>query len=500
MRSGSASIAIGRVEQVAKLTSVMIGQLADRGIDEELATKLDLGSLPSKRPGGGEALIIPFVSEGKIVNRKYRTLVGEKKFWQDPAPNNVQCFWNEDVLRDKTLIGEALIITEGEMDAFAAMMGGFVRVVSVPGGAPKEPLPEDTTKYKFIDRVRSLLTLDRVKEIILAVDNDAAGQNLLADLSVRLGRFRCKQLTYPLPPEGKTIKDLNDVLMCYGVEGVKQTIKRAKWLNVPGVYRLSELPPLPPDEIYELHMDAVDFRYKVRMGDFAVATGIPSHGKSTFVNDVCCRLAHNYGLRTTFASFEQSPQGDHKRNLRTWYLGKPTNNADEGEIRQADKWIDEHFSFMVPSEDDDVTLDWVLDKLEVAVIQYGSRIVVIDPWNELDHQRRRDESLTEYVGRAIKALKRFAKKMNVHLIIVAHPTKQRKNEDGTYQVPTLYDISDSANWYNKADIGFIVHRSGLLNGVLLRFAKSRYHDIIGVPGDVNADFHFASRRFINFVG
>lgn len=487
---------------MAKLTNAMIGHLADRGISEELAVKLELAALPSSRPGGGEALIIPFKRNGKAVNRKYRTVAGEKKFWQDKPPNNTQCFYNEDVLRDDTLLKEPLIITEGEVDAWSAMEAGFLRVVSVPAGAPKEPIPADqiTAKYKFIEDVRKLLTLERVKEIIIAADDDAAGRNLIADLSTRLGRFRCKVLVYPLKPanwpEGKAFKDLNDVLLAYGKAGVQKTVARAKWMHVPGVYKMSDLPPMPPDEIYEVGIPGMEEHYKVRMGDFAAWTGIPSMGKSTLVNDVVCRLAKNYGLKATFASFEQTPQGDHKRNLRSWYLHKATNGATEEELEEADAWIDEHFSFMVPSEDDDVTLDWVLDKLEVAVIQYGSRIVIIDPWNELDHQRNRDESMTEYVGRAIKALKRFAKKMMVHLIIVAHPTKQKKNEDGTYQVPTLYDISDSANWYNKADLGVIVHRTGLLNETLCRVQKSRYHDLIGVPGDCYLDFHFPSRHFL----
>jgi RecA-family ATPase len=70
-----------------------------------------------------------------------------------------------------------------------------------------------------------------------------------------------------------------------------------------------------------------------------------------------------------------------------------------------------------------VTLDWMLDRMEVAVVRHGVQVIVIDPWNEMDHTRARDETMTEYVGRAIKALKRFARKFQVHLIVIAHPTK-----------------------------------------------------------------------------
>lgn len=447
--------------------------------------------------GGGEALAIPFFREGVHVNTKYRTLDANKRMWQDAG--GVQCFWNEDCLRRDDLLDQPLIITEGELDAQAAIQAGFLRVVSVPGGAPEKPLPEDTTKYSFLDEVRKLLVADRVPEIILAVDGDGPGANLMHDLSMRLGRFRCKFLTYPKRPDetaqedGRRLKDLNEVLHAYGENGVRKTIERAQWLRVDGVYRMGELPPVPDAPIFDIGMPRLRDHYKARLGDIAIWTGIPSHGKSSLVNDLCCNLVKHHGLNVAFASFEQMPQRDHRRNLRTWFLGKPVQYASSRELREADDWIDKHFAFMVPSEDDDVTLEWTLDRMEAAAVQHGCKVIVIDPWNEMDHSKSREESLTEYTGRAIKALRRFAKKMMVHLIIVAHPSKQRKDENGQYQVPTLYDISDSAHWYNKADLGVVVHR--LETHTLIRVAKSRYHDEIGVPGEVQAEFLFDQRRF-----
>ena len=469
--------------------------LAARGLSADLAAHMGMSSLAGK--GGGEALVMPFVREGVVVNRKYRTLDGNKRMWQDK--DGVQCLWNEDCLRDDALLQQPLIITEGELDALAAIQAGFKRVVSVPGGAPDKPLPEDTTKYAFLDDARKLLSLDRVKEVILAVDGDGPGANLMHDLALRLGKFRCKFLTYPKHPSeagvegGKRLKDLNEVLFHFGPNGVAMTLQRAQWLRVDGVYRMSELPPVPDAPIYDIGIKRLRDHYKARLGDIAIWTGIPSHGKSSAVNDVCCHLVQQHGLNVAFASFEQMPQRDHRRNLRTWKMGKPVQYATPRELQEADAWIDKHFAFMVPSEDDDVTLEWALDRMEAAVIQHGCKVVVIDPWNEMDHSRDRAESLTEYTGRAIKALRRFAKKMMVHLIIVAHPSKQRKDENGQYQVPTLYDISDSAHWYNKADLGVIVHRYA--THTLIRVAKSRYHDEIGVPGDVEAGYIFDQRRF-----
>lgn len=475
-----------------QLTEILVQALEARGLDVELCAQAGLHASPK---GGGNVLVIPYLRDGVVVRNKFRTLTGDKKFWQDEG--GVKCLWNEDCLRDDTLIGKPLVITEGEMDALAVLQSGHARVVSVPDGAPKESITDpNTIKYSYLEgEARKLLLKDRVGEIILAVDGDEPGANLLRDLSVRLGRARCKFVTYPKHPEDRSIrlKDLNEVLQHYGPKGVAETLARAQWLRVDGVYRMSELPPVPPSTIYEIPMQGFRDHYKVRLGDMAVWTGIPSHGKSSLVNDVCCRLVDAHGIGVAFASFEQAPQRDHRRNLRTWFLGKPTGYADEHDLRKADAWIDQHFAFMVPSEDDDVSLDWVLDRMEAAVVQFNAKVIVIDPWNEMDHSRAHGESLTEYTGRAIKALKRFAKAFDVHLIIVAHPAKQQKDEKGEYRVPTLYDISDSAHWYNKADLGVIVHRFSDYS--LIKVAKSRYHDEIGVPGDVQATFHFEERKF-----
>jgi twinkle protein len=494
--------------QTRGLSDKHLAQIEERGLDTEVAVRMGLHSVPSKN-GGGELCVIPFYREGKIANRKYRTDLTQGsssgKMWQDKGVEKL-CF-NEDCLRDDSLLGHPLVITEGEFDALAAIECGFPRTISVPEGAPAQAVGDvESAKYAWLDPIRDLLSFERCPEIILAVDGDSAGAALLHDLSIRLMKARCKFVTYPITKWDRgrqRCKDLNEVLHEYGHKGVKEVIARAQWTRLDGIYRMGELPPVPAPMSYDIGVPVLRNHYRVRLGDLSVVTGIPSHGKTSVVNDLCCRLVFNHNLTVAFASFEQSPQRDHRRNLRTWYNKAPVISQSDDQIAMADQWIDRHFSFIVPSDEDDVTLDWALDKAEAAVIRHGAKIVVFDPWNEMDHVRERGESLTEYVGRAIKTFKRFARRLQVHLIIVAHPSKQMRKEDGSFAVPTLYDISDSANWYNKADVGLVVHRTmvkdtsdNLVPGpTLIRVQKSRYHDEIGTPGDVLADFHADSRRY-----
>lgn len=470
--------------------------LEARGINVELASKMGLAAIPRD---GGEALVIPFYRDGEIVRRKYRSLSAEKKFWADKG--GIRCPWNEDALRDETLLAQPLVITEGELDALAAVQCGFARSISVPDGAPQESNenPADAKAYAWLADIRPFLTKERVPEIILAVDGDGPGAALMQDLSVLLGRFRCKFVTYPRAKDPahrgrERLKDLNEVLEDYGQKGVVETLHRAQWLKVDGVYRMSDLPPLPPMQIFDIGFPLLSENYKLRLGDFVVITGTPGFGKSTFVNDLCCRVALNHGLSIAWASFEQAPQRDHRRALRTWFNEYPEWKQTPQELAKADAWIDKQHLFIVPGDDDDVTLDWLLDRMEVACSQHGTRIFVIDPWNELDHSKAPNESETEYIGRAIRALKRFAKSMQVHIIVVAHPTKSVKDQDGNYKMPTLYDINGSANWYNKADLGLIVHRENE-DDTVVKVQKSRYHEIIGRPGEVRMHFCMDDRHY-----
>lgn len=476
--------------------------LTGRGLDVELADRLGLASA---RRAGTEAVVIPFVRSGEIVRRKYRALerTDERSPWTADAGGQRIAF-NEDCLRDDSLIGQPLIITEGEFDCMAAIQCGYARTISVPDGAPPpgERSKDDLqagSKYAWLDGIMPLLHKDRVTEIIIAADGDENGAALLQDLSILLGRARCKFLIYPKAKADRgreRCKDLNEVLEDYGQKGVVETLTRASWIAVPGVYRMSELAPLPPSVIYESPSHPLlNENLKIRLGDFSVVTGTPGFGKSTFVNDLLCNVVRQYGVKVAWASFEQEPQRDHRRTLRSWFTGRREVDLLPNEREAADRWIDAQHLFLIPSEDEDATFDWLMEKLELAVIRYGCSILVIDPWNEIEHSRRQDETETEYIGRAIRTLKRFAKAFRVHVCVVAHPTKSVKDADGNYKMPTLYDIAGSANWYNKVDLGIIVHRQ-TEEDTVIKVQKSRYHDVIGRPGEVIMAYSQDERRFI----
>ncbi|WP_159717616.1 toprim domain-containing protein [Geminicoccus flavidas] len=99
--------------------------LEARGLSTGLTTALGINS--AECPDGGDWNAF-YVRHGRVVNHKYRRVDG-KGFMQDKG--GAQTWWNHDCLLDDTLSSEPAIITEGELDAIAAMQAGFRRVVSV---------------------------------------------------------------------------------------------------------------------------------------------------------------------------------------------------------------------------------------------------------------------------------------------------------------------------------------------------------------------------------
>lgn len=485
------TIADGEVE-LLPLEEDQVNYLQDRGIDLEIATRM---GVQNANLYGSNCIAFPFFKDEKIVNVKFRTL--DKKFFQSKGGEKV--FYNHQVLTDKTLSKHPLVICEGELDTLIAIQNGFPRCISVPDGAPSKKIEVDrdevSNKYDYLRDALPLI--DSCKEVILCTDGDASGQVLRDDLSIRIGKARCKWVSYP-----KGCKDLNDAFNKYGSKGVKETIKRAKWFKVEGVFRFSDLPPIESKPIYELNMGAFDEHYKLRRGDFTVVTGLPSSGKSTFINHMMCKLAKHHGLKISFASFEQKPQTDHLRALRKWYMYEyelTINDwkdiAEDKKLRCAE-WLDKHFNVIVPSFDDSVTLHWLIERMQVSVIQHDCDVIVIDPFNEMDHETGRDEPMRLYIGWFIKTLKRFCSKHDVHVIVVAHPRKIGKDSNGNIEIPTLYDIEESSMWYNKADLGLIVHRE---NGLTLaRVSKSRYEDMIGKRGQCLFTFQSDSSQFTEY--
>lgn len=443
--------------------------LADRGIQEETAFDMQVTTV---HKDGANWLSFPYQLDGQLVNRKYR-LTTDKRHQMDQGGK--LCLWNADCLKSEPVAahGQPVIITEGEFDALVAMQCGFSHTVSVPNGAPAKRMEDNSNSKRYAYLWESITDLEKVKSFILATDGDGPGRTLAHDLASILGADRCKFVEYP---DG--CKDLNDVLRVYGQAMVVRIIDNAKPYPVRGLYSMADFPEIPALQGMKTGIDCLDDMIELVAGTLTVFTGYANMGKSTVLNTILARCVAA-DVPVCVASFETMPKPILRDGLAKALIGCSDHEFGNHSQREAAyASIERNVSIISNALDDDLSLDieGFLELARVAVIRDGARVIVLDPWNELEHKRGRDETMTEYVGRAIRQIKAFAKRYQVVFWIVAHPTKPPK---GTNEMPGLYDVSDSANWSNKADYGLVYHRKDKAkNEAELAVVKVR----MGLPG------------------
>lgn len=456
--------------------------LSQRGIDPVLADKFGLTS--TQDGGGNYWLTVPYLEQGRVVNHKFRKTADKRHRMDTGAPLTL---WNHDaLLSDPVRNGQAaVVITEGEWDALAAIQSGFPHTVSVPNGGPNEPSrgeiseENDAERYRFLWRCKA--NLDPVATFILAVDGDQVGRLLAAELARRLGAERCRFVVYP-----EHCKDLNDVLLMGGEGMVAGVLNAARPYPVKGLYRLSDFPEPPALRSIALNLPGAVDGPELVPGTLTVWTGFAGAGKTSLMVFVIADLLRR-GINVAMGSFETQIKPILQTKLRAAFLG--CSDADTTNERyvaadrlaHADQLLDERFSILcqdLADEDHEMTLEEMLELGRVAVLRDGARLLILDPWNELEHKRRPDESETDYTGRAIRAIKAFARLYDVAVWIVAHPKKPQMWGQKP-AVPGLYDISGSAHWANKADYGAVIHRPNKETNVTeLVICKVR----MGLPG------------------
>lgn len=129
----------------------------------------------------------------------------------------------------------------------------------------------------------------------------------------------------------------------------------------------------------------------------------------------------------------------------------------EGLLIRSEEYLTENVSHIALNGN--VTPDRVLAKARELVVRRGCRIIVIDPLNRLDHNPLPGQTETQYLSNLLNKFSEFATQYNCLVVVVAHPRKMNRNlVTNTTPRVEMYDISGSADFYNKADYGIVVER------------------------------------------
>lgn len=448
----------------APMSAKALAWFKGRGISEEtlLAMKVTEGLewMPQKN-GQANTVQFNYYHNGELVNTKFRT--GDKCFKLVSGAELLP--YNIDAIKGQ----KECIITEGEMDALSFYECGRHDVISVPNGA--------NANLDYLDNYIEEYFEDK-ETIYIASDTDTKGVLLRDELLRRFGVERCRVLEY-----GEGCKDANEHLMKFGRESLLQCIASAPEIKVEGVFTVSDFEQ-SLDALFEngwqkgvtIGHDNFDRLCSFETKRLCIVTGIPGSGKSEFIDEIAERLNMRYGWRFAYFSPENAPLAYHASKLIEKFTGKRFNRQSLtfGEYKQVKEHIEQDFYFIAPT--DNYRVDNILEKAKYLVRRRGIKALVIDPYNRLEsEQGTRNE--TQYISELLDKLTNFAQRNDLLIILMAHPTKQPRNKDGVIEAPTLYDISGSANFFNKADFGIVVHRNRTENTVEVHVQKVKFRHL-----------------------
>jgi twinkle protein len=422
--------------------------LAERHIPLDVAMRarlqVDRAWFPAQEDWA-DAVQFPYLRGGEVVNIKSRCIT-QKDFRQVAKAEKI-LYGLDDIDHER------VVIVEGEWDKLAFAAAGVWSCVSVPDGAPAKNARPSEKKFEFLANCEAQLR--DVKLYVIATDADDPGQALAEELARRLGTERCARLAWP-----SGCKDANDFLRQEGAAALAKWLERAKPWPIDEVKTTAEM----ADELMRFYMHGeqrgvltgwsnLDELYTVGTGQLTVITGVPSHGKSEFLDALMVNLAEQHGWVFAVCSPENLPVSRHVAKLAEKHMRKPffpgiQERMTPTEFASALEWLHQHFFWIVPEES--MPIETVLVKTRALIFRHGVKGLVIDPWNEFEHKRPGNLTETEYVSDMLGKITRFARRNGVHIWLVAHPSKLYRRDDGTYPVPTPYDISGSAHWRNKA--------------------------------------------------
>ena len=436
-----------------------------RGISADTLINLQVGEGSEYMPQTGKkenTIHFTYHVGDQLINIKYRD--GRKNFKLYKGAEKV--FYNIN-----SIVGyDNCVITEGEMDVLALHEAGVKNAISVPNGA--------TLSHNNLDYLDNCIDYfeDKTK-IILAVDTDDPGLALRAELVRRLGAEVCFLVDF------EDCKDANEYLMKYGKEKLRQAIKQARPYPLENVTTFKDIENDVTDFVkngfkagYQIGLSNFDQIFSTYTGQFITVTGIPSSGKSDFVDQMVVGYNKNYNWKTAFASPENAPNYLHAHKLMRKVWGDMPSRDDIGSAKwkEVANHVNDNFFFI---DMEKYTLESVLRKGAELVKRKGIKCLVIDPFNKVRDRNASSLDVNIYTMEYLTKIETFAKKYDVLVFIVAHPTKMYKTSDGKIEEPNMYNIKGGGEWYDASYHGLLVHRDYELKNTKVKVLKVKFQNL-----------------------
>ncbi len=401
-------------------------------------------------------IVFPFYLDGVNVFEKFR------RPWK-PKPEEKGKEWAfpgaKPILfgMDLCSFSRPLIITEGMIDTLSLYEAGIRNVVSVPSGCENFEWVENCWDF-----------LEKFRQIIFFGDNDDPGRKMVQTLCHRLDESRCSIVeNYPESPRGGLCKDANEVLFFYGEMQLIQMVEEATEAPIHGLINLGDVVPKANDDTERILTMIPDLDKAIlglRMGAVTVWTGKAGYGKST-LSGLLELQALEQGYNVCVYSGELT-----KEEYQDWVNRQCAGGEYIGFKKKADGDIISTLSYAVQKEISSYYNHrlWLYDNQEIfeeneaamilklftaAYRRYDCRLFVVD--NLMMALADSDDELRDQ-KRFVNKLKKFARKYNVHVMIVAHPRKTKKDEKLDNQ-----DVGGNSAIGNIADATMVMERPNI---------------------------------------
>jgi twinkle protein len=245
-----------------------------------------------------------------------------------------------------------------------------------------------------------------------------------------------------------------------------------------------------------------------KAGEFNLWTGYNNEGKSQFLIFLCVLKAINEGWKFAFFSPENYPPDEFFDDIIHTILGKSTDRAyknfdvEEDEYLRAFDMVKDSFYFVYPEKDKvpDFRIEQIESVFEYLVWEKDVKAVIVDPYIKIRHEMSPGEPEHLYASRFMMDRINFTRKNHVSYHLVMHQTTPRKEKDGNYPPPSLYQIKGGGTFADSTDNSISVWRPNRATDpndttVIIKTDKIKKQKLVGIPFEITIDFNRKRNRY-----
>lgn len=450
-----------------------------------------------------ETVHFNYFLNGELINIKYR---GRNKCFKMHKDAKL-IMYGLDWIKDS----EDCYIVEGEIDMLSVWACGINYVISVPNGASI-----GNSGLEYIDN--SIEYLDHVKRFFIATDTDAPGINLRNELVRRLGPERCFIVELEKKDANEYLCQLVDGKyqpLPNGKENLFNALKNYREVKIDGVFDLEGnfqemLETFRAGKVRgtTTYFENIDKHWTWRNSEVNLVTGYNNEGKTNLMFQLSILKAVYEDWKFGIYSPENMPMSDLFDDLIHCYVGigcdrfYSNNLMTEEQYIQACGFINDHFFLINPDEDN--TIDNIFEKTKYLVSRKGINALIIDPYNQIEHQMERGEREDLYISRFMSRLKRYAVKFNICIVLIAHQVTPMFSKNEDYPQPDAYKIKGGGTFSDKADNVLVVwrpyRRSDPANKEVKFIAcKIKKQRLVGIPGETELFYSRAKNQYFENI-